>query len=93
MRYRPTWEVVPLPHLPYLPQNGHNIPMTWGWFFLIAIAVAFFYSQVLHNKADSPLVHEEVRKYSRKQGRQTEKIFFALLGIALVLLFIGVIDG
>lgn len=67
--------------------------MTWGWFFLVALGVAFFYSQVLHNKADSPLVHEEVRKDSRKQGRQTEKVFFALLGIAIVLWFLGVIVG
>lgn len=67
--------------------------MTWGWFFLIAIGATFFYSQVLHNKADNPLVHEEVRKDSRQQGRQAEKIFFALLGIAIVLWFLGVIVG
>lgn len=67
--------------------------MTLGWFILIAIGVAFVYSQVLHNKADNPLAHDEVRKDSRNQGRQTEKIFFALLGIALVLWFIGVFDG
>lgn len=67
--------------------------MTWGWFFLIAIGFAFFYSQSLHNKADDPRIHDAIRDDSRKSGHKFEVTFFILVGIAIFLYFIGVISG
>lgn len=55
------------------------------------IAVAFLLSQKFHNKADDVRLPEEVRVDSRREGRNTEKIFFVLLGLAILLWFIGAI--
>jgi hypothetical protein len=55
------------------------------------IAVAFLLSQKFHNKADDVRLHEEVRADSRNEGRKTEKIFFAILGFAIVLYLTGTI--
>jgi hypothetical protein len=55
------------------------------------IAVTFLLSQKFHNKADDIRLPEEVRADSRKEGRKTEKIFFAILGFAIVLYLTGII--
>ena len=55
------------------------------------ITVAFLLSQKFHNKADDVRLPEEVRVDSRREGRNTEKIFFVLFGLAILLWLIGAI--
>lgn len=59
--------------------------------FLIlgGIAIAFFLAQSFHNKANDVRLHDAVRDDSRKVGHKSEKVFFVLLGIGILLWLIG----
>ena len=59
--------------------------------FLIlgGIAVAFFLAQSFHNKADNVRLNDAVRDDSRNVGHKSEKVFFILVGVGILLWLIG----